>query len=168
MPRRSQRTLEGETLRAEIVALRRQRLSQQEIARRLGISQQRVSQLYRQTLAEIPAQQVDEHRLEDLEQLDYLASKAIEVLERQHVTVSNGRVVSLNDEPIEDDAPVLAAIAALLKVQERKAKLLGLDAPTKHEVVTLDAIDAEIARLNAELAGGTAVAETPTVEGSSS
>jgi hypothetical protein len=49
--------------------------------------------------------------------------------------------------------PVLQAIDRLLKIQERRARLLGLDAPTQHRVNVLseDAIDAEIARLEAEL-----------------
>lgn len=47
----------------------------------------------------------------------------------------------------------LKAIETVLKVIDRRCKLLGLDAPVRHEVVTLDAIDAEIARLTAELAG---------------
>jgi hypothetical protein len=35
----------------------------------------------------------------------------------------------------------------------RRARLLGLDAPTQHQVLTIDAIDEEIRRLEAELAG---------------
>jgi hypothetical protein len=41
----------------------------------------------------------------------------------------------------------LAAVDRILKVMERRAKLLGLDAPARHEVVTFDAIEAEIQRL---------------------
>lgn len=43
------------------------------------------------------------------------------------------------------------AIDQALKVLDRRARLLGLDAPTRHEVqhVTIDAVDAEIARLEA-------------------
>jgi len=47
----------------------------------------------------------------------------------------------------------LKAVETVLKVIDRRCKLLGLDAPQRHEVVTLDAIDAEIARLTAELGG---------------
>lgn len=43
------------------------------------------------------------------------------------------------------------AIETILKICDRRCKLYGLDAPTKHEVVTMDAIDAEIARITAEL-----------------
>lgn len=51
------------------------------------------------------------------------------------------------------------AIDVVLKIIDRRCKLLGLDAPVRHEVITLDAVDAEIARLNAEL--GRAETGTP-------
>jgi hypothetical protein len=35
---------------------------------------------------------------------------------------------------LEDDAPVLAAVDRLLRIQERRAKLLGLDAPVRADV----------------------------------
>lgn len=73
----------------------------------------------------------DEIRTIELTRLDTLYDAAMDVLEREHVTVSNGRVVTLHDLPLPDDAPVLAAIDRLLKIQERRARLLGLDAPTK-------------------------------------
>lgn len=38
-----------------------------------------------------------------------------------------------------------------LKVIDRRCKLLGLDAPQRFEVLTMDAVEAEIARLSAEL-----------------
>ncbi|MHB1596562.1 MAG: sigma factor-like helix-turn-helix DNA-binding protein [Streptosporangiaceae bacterium] len=55
---------------AEIVRLRRARVPQAEIARQLGISQQRVSQLYRRALAEVPAGDVIEFRAEELDLID--------------------------------------------------------------------------------------------------
>jgi len=63
------------------------------------------------------------------------------VLERNHFTVTQGgQVVYHGGEALVDDAPVLAAIDRLLKideqrrrVDERRSKLLGLDMPTKVE-----------------------------------
>jgi len=40
---------------------------------------------------------------------------------------------------------------AIERWTERKAKMLGLDAPTRSEVVTIGALDMEIAKLEAEL-----------------
>lgn len=66
--------------------------------------------------------------------------------------------------PLEDDAPVLAACQTLLKIAERRAKLLGLDAPVKKivEVETGPGVDERIAALLAELAtGGQGTAVAP-------
>lgn len=110
---------------------------------------------------------VEVYREEELQRLDALLTKAWAVLERAHVTVSHGRIVKDDmDEPILDDSPVLQAIDRVLKIQERKAKFLGLDAPQRHEVVTLDAVDQEIARLTAEL-GQSQVGEVAAVEAAS-
>lgn len=43
------------------------------------------------------------------------------------------------------------AIETALKVLDRRAKLLGLDSAIKLEVLTIDALDAQIQRLEAEL-----------------
>lgn len=48
------------------------------------------------------------------------------------------------------------AVQTVLNIIDRRCKLLGLDAPQRVEVVTLDAIDNEIRRLNAELGGNQA------------
>lgn len=53
-----------------------------------------------------------------------------------------------------DEKPSGFLVDSILRVMERRAKLLGLDAPIsiRTEVVTVDAVDAEIQRLEAELA----------------
>lgn len=77
----------------------------------------------------------EDYRREMDNQLDEMQHAAIEVLERRHYTISNGAPVYIgtteDEPPLEDDGPVLQAIATILKVQERRAKLWGLDAPTK-------------------------------------
>lgn len=104
------------------------------------------------TVAE-PAAEV---RALELARLDKMTLAAWEVLERRHVTVSGGKVITVVDDhgvehPLDDDGPVLQAIDRLLRIQERRARLLGLDAPTRTEVITIDAVEAEIERLTAEL-----------------
>jgi hypothetical protein len=134
-------------------------------------------------LAEIPREGVEELRQMELERLDRLYLAALEVLERKHLTVSHGKVISrfvglerdedgierLDDdgktisiyEDVLDDGPILQAIDRALKIQERRAKLLGLDAPAKLEVLTLDAIDSEIRKLQAEFEGNPAESDAP-------
>ncbi|MDJ0460595.1 hypothetical protein [Streptomyces sp. H27-C3] len=65
-------------------------------------------------------------------QLDELYVSALEVLERDHVTVSHGRIVTGADgEPLLDDGPKLAAIRELRALRESYRKLHGLDAEKK-------------------------------------
>lgn len=58
-------------------------------------------------------------------------------------------------EPLTDNKPVLDALLVLLKIAERRAKLLGLDAPVKKqiEVTTGVGVDDRIERVLAQLAG---------------
>jgi len=104
------------------------------------------------------ARSVEAYREEELQRLDVLLAEAWAVLKRQHITVSHGRTIydDRTGEPLLDDGPVLTAIDRILKIQERRAKFLGLDAPQRHEVVSVDALDAEIQKLHAELGRGEA------------
>lgn len=54
------------------------------------------------------------------------------------------------------------AVETVLRIIDRRCKLLGLDAPVRHEVVTLDAIEAEIRRLSFELGESAGGVETGT------
>lgn len=109
-------------------------------------------------LAAIQSEGAEELRKLQLDQLDYLTTQALNVLESAHYTVTQaGRVATdVDGRPIVDHTPVLQAIDRLLRIQERRAKLAGLDAPIRTEMITLDAIDAEIAALTAELERGQA------------
>ncbi|AVH59996.1 MULTISPECIES: hypothetical protein [Streptomyces] len=93
-------------------------------------------------------------RLEaELVRLSELEARAKQVLDRHHITVNNGRVISIDGEPLQDDGPVLAAIDRLIKIEdarrknnESQRKLLGLDAPTK-----VDAQVTEVTQQDIEL-----------------
>jgi Sigma-70, region 4 len=122
--------------RAQVVALRRGRATFDQIGRALGISKQRAHELYKQALAEIPAAQVSEHRAEELMLIDD-AIRNLMPIARDH-TRPRSAVEAWN---------------AIRGWAERKARLLGLDAPRRQaiEVITSDVIAAEITRLEAEL-----------------
>jgi hypothetical protein len=74
------------------------------------------------------------------EELDALYTEASVILQRNHVTVSHGKVIMwLNpeteqEEPLQDDGPKLQAIQVALRVRESYRKLLGLDQPAKQEI----------------------------------
>jgi hypothetical protein len=148
--------------RAQALAMRKAGASYPEIAAAgLGYkTTAAAAQDVQRALLAVVAEPAVEVRALELMRLDDLWVKAAEVLNRQHVTVSHGRIVKADDgEPLLDDGPVLAAIDRLLKIQERRAKYLGLDAPTKVEVLTIDTIDAAIRDAEAELARRAAAAE---------
>jgi len=90
-----------------------------------------------QKRAEELRQTADEMRDKELMVLLDLRNEAYEILHKFHVHVTpKGDVVKYkNDdgkvELIEDDAPKLAAIAMLLRINERISKLYKLEAPTE-------------------------------------
>lgn len=149
------RTLSTAEREAEAARLRSRGWTYQRIADELGWANKgdahhAVSKVLRDTVQEAG----DDLRALELTRLDALYVAATEVLEREHITVSNGRIVSGTDgEPILDDAPVLQAIDRLLKIQERRSRLLGLDAPIKKDVSLTDERVAAIEALAEELAG---------------
>ena len=146
-----------EDLEREITAveMRRDGRTYDEIALELGYANRSGAyQAVSRCLARRAKEPSDEVRLHELERQDYMWRKVVAVLENQHITVSNGKVVTIDGVPIADDAPVLQAVDRLIKIQERRAKLLGLDAPSRQvvQIIPQEAIDAEIAQLEAELA----------------
>lgn len=139
--------------RAQAVKLRLAGMRYDDIATQLGYnSRGAAAQDVQRALAAEIAEPAEELRAIEVQRLDMLWNTAMKVLTRLHVSISNGKVVHLDGAPVRDDGPVLQSIDRLLKIQERRARLLGLDAPKQVEVVSLDAIEQEIRRLNAELA----------------
>ncbi|MEU8362337.1 hypothetical protein AB0C27_40595 [Nonomuraea sp. NPDC048882] len=127
-------TEEDQQRRTKVMELKRRGHSFEAIGAQLGISKQRAHQLYWDTLKKIPVQEVAEYRVEQAERLDEMLRRAYEVLERRHITVSNGRVIYHEDEPLADDGPTLQAIRTVLAIEEQRARLLGLNAPVKQEL----------------------------------
>jgi hypothetical protein len=95
----------------------------------------------------------DEMRLMELRSLDELEWFAWNAMRKNHVVISQGRVVLHDDsgEPVEDDRFILETVDRILKIKERRAKLMGLDAPQRREVITIDSIEQEIKKLEGEL-----------------
>ena len=89
------------------------------------------------------------------QQLDDLYVMALEIIERNHVTVSHGKVVTMlnpetgKEEPILDDGPRLQAIQTALRIRDQFENLHGLKQPTqvavsgavRYEVVGVDPAD---------------------------
>jgi sigma-70-like protein len=125
-----------------------------EIAASLGISESRVGNAIRRAIAGAYRWVADEQRLIELESLDELEHMLWERLRSELPVLANARgiVLDMNGEIVLDDRFLLEAMDRILKIKERRSRLMGLDAPARAEVVTIDKIDAEIRALEEKLA----------------
>lgn len=87
-------------------------ITQEALAEEHGISQARVSQILSEVRNSLPETDLMELRRADLERLD--------------VMLPNNILMAVAGDK--------DAVSSVLKIMERRAKLLGLDAPTKQEV----------------------------------
>lgn len=125
--------IEHDALCAE---LRGQGLTYAAIGKRVGVTKAKaweaVQRAFRDTLTE-PAETA---RAVELARLEDMHDRALAVLEAQ--------------EPSSPGA-ILGAIDRIVKVSESRRKLLGLDAPQRHEL-TLGEIDAALSQVDDDLA----------------
>lgn len=147
------RTADSAQRDAEACQLRGRGVTYDEIATQLGFADRsKARQAVERALDQTIREPAEELRMLELQRLDELWRRAWAILEREHQVVQLGKVVrDVNGQAVVDHGPTLQAIDRLLKIQERRAKLLGLDAPTKFEGITMDRLDSEIARLSQEL-----------------
>ncbi|MGW3144848.1 hypothetical protein ACWDG1_09235 [Streptomyces sp. NPDC001177] len=75
-----------------------------------------------------------------LERLHNMEESVQTVMAKKHITVNQGKVIYIGDEPLEDDTFILAAVDRLNRIEEQRRKtsesirqLLGLDEPVKVE-----------------------------------
>jgi hypothetical protein len=159
MPRRAERQAEAARRRAQVVQLRLAGANFEEIGQQLGVSDTRAHQLWTDALDRTTKEPTDQWRELELQRLDQLQAAAAEVLQSTHHVIQTGKVV-VDDQgrPYVDHRPVLAAVNTLVRVMERRARLLGLDAPARVDttvdgtLTTVDVIDREIERVERELA----------------
>jgi hypothetical protein len=155
MPRR--RSIETQERDAQAVELRRRHLNYRQIGAQLGYSDAAAYKAVQRGLADTAAEPSAEVRKLELERLDDIARGFQRVFATRHYAISlgSGKVVMdpATGQPLVDDGPVIQAGLALLRVMERRAKYLGLDAPAKHEVRTIGETDARLIELAEQVAG---------------
>lgn len=139
--------------------MRRDHIGYREIATSMGYAgPSGAYAAVQRALTDIQAEAGNEVRAVELERLDRLAQCAQAILDREHFAYSTGSGKVITDpetgEKYIDEAPALAAMDRLLKIMDRRAKYLGLDAPTRAnvEVTTVDSFDAKLRRLVDEMA----------------
>lgn len=134
---------------AEAAQLRSTGMPYRKIAAQLGINVHTAHDAVKRAMAEVVQEDGAEalafelRRLdEELERLDDLYGKVMAVLEREHVTVSQGRVVTMDDgATVPDDDWILKAVDRLVRIDESRRRngesrrrLLGLDQPVKTQI----------------------------------
>lgn len=118
--------------------LRCQHLTYREIGAELGIDPSTAYDAVSRAAQMIPTDCAAEMKPAMLDEMDRTSCHLWGVVER----------------PWSDDGPGLQAIAQLFRTQERKARLMGLDAPTRRavDVITHDALMQAVANLEADIA----------------
>jgi hypothetical protein len=88
--------------------------------------------------------------------LEWLLDQALTIHDRRHYVVSNKGdvVVGPDGQALDDDGVKLEALKLIKALSESRRVLRGLDAPKRKQVEFIDAdtVEAEIRRLNAEMA----------------
>jgi hypothetical protein len=128
-------TAHGAQQRTRIVQLRTQNLAWAEIAAEVGLSMSRAHALYQDALTRMPIASIDEHRAQD----GAVIEKAIAAL----MTIATDAKSGLRHR--------IDSWLAIERFLDRRARLFGLDAPLKHEVLTISSLDQQIMELEAEL-----------------
>lgn len=131
-------------LSARIVELRDADWTFREIAAEVDRDVAVVWRNYQRAMRRIPAAAVEQHQAkialrldEQLRRIDMEREVLDDIVAKRHVHISNGHVVSeiigqdelgkpIYGEPYEDDAPTMAAIDRLGKLDDQEAKLLGM------------------------------------------
>lgn len=122
--------------RAEALRLRRLRFTYERIAAHIGCTQPRAYQLVKEALEEMRLQAYDD--VEHVRQLECLS------LDAWQATIET-RIAKAGDAASNAD------ILVLIKIQERRARLLGLDAPEKQELSGPGGKPLEVANVDARM-----------------
>jgi len=151
-PKRGSQEVDQAILDAQALELRYKEMSYRAIAQAQGCSHQAAYDRVKRAKGRLAGPEARQRFYEDLADLDALEAMANEVLEREHIVVrEKGAIVDpRTGKPLLDDAPVLQAIATILRIKERRAKQIGYDAPARSEVTHHDGdseLDREIAGL---------------------
>jgi hypothetical protein len=138
-PRRELSTAEKQS---SVVGMVREGKTFRDIAVELGISKTYAHRLFHAGVDRIPAENVQAYRERQLADIELARAVVMGILGTDQFVVQNGRIVKPilgRDEdgnlefgdPLDDPAPILAAVDRLVKLGEREAAILGSDAEKK-------------------------------------
>lgn len=149
-------TIESRERDANAAMLRAQRRTFQQIADELGYaSKGEAHNAVRRALARAGRDTTEEARALMLDHLDVLIAEFWQIARRRHVVVQQGKVVRENtpDGPLTltDDGPTMEALREIAKLEAQRAKILGVNAPTRTDVFNFDGMTAAIEQLEREV-----------------
>lgn len=175
------RTLDGRRRDHEAAVLRAKGRTFQQIADELGYAHRgKAEEGVQRAYAEIPSEGSADAKALDLYRIDMLIAWHWDLIERPHVAVSHGKImtrqvgVERDDDGIErldmdgkpipvhedilDDGPAQASARELRALLKRRAEAIGYDAPARSrvEVITHDAFSAALADMEAKVAANDA------------
>lgn len=81
----------------------------------------------------------EQYRVLERERLEGISRRLLDMMSKPHYLIEKGQVLTIQGEPVEDIAVTLACTDRFLRVQERRARLEGLDAPVKVEATQVEA-----------------------------
>jgi hypothetical protein len=133
---------------AYAASLRAKGYSYRAIGAEMGVEATTAHEAVQRALRDIVQEPAEDAKRLELERLDEqllrydgMRAMVMRTLENRHYTVSSGKLICLDDEPLEDDGFVLQAADRLRQIEEskqkaaeRRARLLGLDAPQRVSV----------------------------------
>jgi hypothetical protein len=142
------RAIEQAQMRAEILRLRLDGLTLEEIGSHMGMGRENVHHSITRALESLTKKPAEDLLAMELARCEELLAQAMETVRAFHPLVSGGRVVFApvlddNGQPMRDEAgevlstvledksPRMAAIAICVRLLERRSKYLGLDAPVR-------------------------------------
>lgn len=140
---------------AVILGLRREGISQAEIALRMGISQGTVSKAIQRGLRDLEDHAAAEARGLENVRYDELERKLWDVTRARYPVVNNGRVMTdpATGDILYDPKPLIDAAGVIIRIWERRSRLNGWDKPAKQVVRHELEVQADIERIIEELAG---------------
>lgn len=148
---------------AEAARLKALGWSISDIAKHLGLDQPnpehamaRTAAAIRRAMARAVRFAGDEERHLQLQSLDEMELRLWQLLDEGMILVQQGRIIMADNMPMDDKRFNLEVLDRILKVKDQRAKLLGTYAPTRVESITIDSVEAEIERLQKELAAAPA------------
>lgn len=130
-----------------------------EIAKRLGIgddadparAEDRAAAAIKRAMASATRFARDEARFLEMIALDELELRLWKLLDERQVLVQHGKIIEVDGIPLDDNRFALEVMDRIFKCREQRCKVFGTYAPTRVEQISIDSVEAEIIRLEAEL-----------------